>query len=139
MSPKLLALFGGMTLLFGCVLGFFLGYWISDARAQKQMITYPSSEGTPADVLEVEGTQTCLPHTDVTDSGPRACALGLVSHGTYYGIDVSGLTPQDVKLFMEGIPVRVRGVFTSREALSGDHWRTYTMQGIIRVTSLQSI
>lgn len=96
---------------------------------------------TESEVVTLEGQYICLPHRDTAGPVTLECALGLqVGEGINYALDMSGMEPDAAADFATNELIEVTGELTRIEGLpETEPLLRYDIEGIIRVTSLQSL
>lgn len=84
--------------------------------------------------MTLSGTYTCLPFLDATKVPSADCIFGLKSDtGEYYMVNF-GQSALAMKEFKKGAHIVAEGFFMSKESLSTNQWKPYTMKGIFTVT-----
>jgi hypothetical protein len=95
------------------------------------------SEMIKAGDFSVKGVYACLPHKETVDVQTMECAIGLLAEdGNNYALDTSLVSAAPLD-FPTGTNVSVEGNVVPIEVLSTDQWRTYDVQGIIRVSKIE--
>lgn len=82
----------------------------------------------------IEGVYECLPQLQSTE-----CVLGITTdQGVRFALDFDALEEQALREALRaGYRIRVEGTFVPVEYLSTVRWANFSIQGIVRVTSLE--
>jgi hypothetical protein len=86
------------------------------------------------------GTYGCLPKKDTTGPQTLECALGLLTaDGKNYGLTFEDPATQAPANIQTGSQVRITGLFFDLSVITLPAEATYTMDGLIRVETIEAI
>lgn len=125
----------GWVLVLGVFLVLFLGFALFGFGGAVQapvVQNEPSDEVALQEEVRLTGDSVCLPHKNPGEMQTMECAYGLQVDDNYYALDLGSFMMD----FETGKTMTIEGTFVPVEALSGDQWQKYDVEGIVSVTAI---